>query len=170
MLKMNTLKLPPGGLALEATPNTDKSSTKSELKPAQVFQLNLASGLLEDLLKEARTGGKGVHIILGKSPVCILVVGNQFIANTVLHPQALQFGNMSHKVSTAQMLRTDLRRLSEVKDGTCRYTLALEGRFSHKVEMRKQEKVTAEVDPAILQLQNSLAEAKRLKESNTYVE
>lgn len=85
MLKMHSLKLPPTGLALEAASSPDNSSSKSEVKPTQVLQLNLASGLLEDLLKEARAGGKGVQITLGKSPVCILVVGYESTANSVIH-------------------------------------------------------------------------------------
>ena len=161
---MYSLNVPPAGLVLEATPSTNNSSSKSVDKPAQVLQLNLASGLLEDLLRDTRAGGKGVQITLGKSPVGILAIGNKSVANVVLHSQALHFGNKSHKMATtAQILRTDLYRLSQDK----RDKLTMVGKLSHKVEMRKQENAAAEVDPAILQLQNSLAEAKRVKESNT---
>lgn len=65
--------------------------------------------------------------------------------------------------TTAQMLRIDLYTLSKDKKDK----LSIVGKLSHKVEMRKQENVSVEVDPAILQLQNSLAEAQRVKDSNT---
>ncbi|KAL9117074.1 MAG: hypothetical protein Q9187_006393 [Circinaria calcarea] len=168
---MPTLNVPPAGLALEGAPSTDNSPSKSEVKPAQVLQLNLDSGLLEALLKEARAGGRGVQLTLGKSPVCILVVGTEPIANVVTHAQALQFGNKSHKMvaTTPQILRTDLYRVAEVSKDKHAERLALVGTFSHNIETRKRENVTAKADPAILQLQNSLAEAKRLRESNTTI-
>ena len=76
----------------------------------------------------------------------------------------MHFGKRTHKLASAvQTFSTDLYKLVPNKDDK----MSLVGCLNHKLEMKKYEDVAAELDPALLALQSSMAEAKRKKESNT---
>ena len=68
---MAPLSIPDSGLNLV---DVDRSETvikvsESDSTILQTLQLDLAEGLLEEVLKSARHGGKGVHVSFGKTVV-----------------------------------------------------------------------------------------------------
>ena len=67
---MTTLTVPASGLTLTSprSSNVQIHPTKTENKPPQVLQLDLAPGLLEEVLKSVN-GVKGVYISFGKVTV-----------------------------------------------------------------------------------------------------
>jgi len=65
---MVQLTVPESGLTLPHTPTfTNDSDTESQ--PLQIMQLDLAEGILKEIFKNSRHGGKGVNITFGKSIV-----------------------------------------------------------------------------------------------------
>ena len=67
---MDKIIIPEAGLALHSASNSDDPSNPV-VKPTQVIQLNLSDGTLEEILKEARNGGKDGQVSFGKAPVCL---------------------------------------------------------------------------------------------------
>lgn len=65
---MGQLTVPPGGLTL-VDPLTSSTDSKTDDKQSQIMQLDLEAGLLQELLRSARHGGKGVSVAFGKTIV-----------------------------------------------------------------------------------------------------
>ncbi len=65
---MVQLTVPEGGLTL-LEPPTSTMGSSTESKPVQIMQLVLEKGILKEIFKSSRHGGKGVNITFGKSIV-----------------------------------------------------------------------------------------------------
>ena len=65
---MAPLTVPDEGLTLLESP-TSISEGKNGNKPLQIMQLDLADGVLEEILKSARHGVKGLNVSFGKTIV-----------------------------------------------------------------------------------------------------
>ena len=68
---MDSLIVPASGLTLTGRPasNLQTDPTNVGAKSPQVLQLDLTQAVLEELLKNAVAGGKGIHVSFGKVPV-----------------------------------------------------------------------------------------------------
>ena len=67
---MGALKIPKEGIALLGGPCSVPAKTDApQLKPLQAMRLELEEGILENILRSARSGGKGVHLSFGKTIV-----------------------------------------------------------------------------------------------------
>lgn len=65
---MVQLTVPESGLTLlESHTSTMESNTEST--PVQIMRLDLAEGILKEIFKTSRHGGKGVNVTFGKSIV-----------------------------------------------------------------------------------------------------
>lgn len=71
---MESLLGPNSGIALLGAPNADAKYSKLETKSTQVMRLDLAEGMLSELLKSVRSGGKGIHVSFGKTPVSVTII------------------------------------------------------------------------------------------------
>ncbi len=69
------LTVPESGLTLLGSP-TPTAEVKSDNKPLQIMQLDLADGVLQDVFKSARHGGKGVNVTFGKT---IVIIHSEFL-------------------------------------------------------------------------------------------
>lgn len=68
---MAQLTIPEGGLVLAGAPSSNNANGSSAgTKPPQAMRLDLADGVLEEILRASRNGGKGVHMSFGKTVVC----------------------------------------------------------------------------------------------------
>ena len=85
---MAPITVPDGGLSLPSF----TVESKTNIKPSQVMQLDLAPGVLEEMLTSARQGGKGVKVSFGKTMVSYCVNGlftPRFIANALFQEPPL---------------------------------------------------------------------------------
>lgn len=71
---MESLLGPKSGIVLLGAPNADTKQSKLETISTQVMRLDLAEGMLSELLKSVRSGGKGVHVSFGKTPVSLNII------------------------------------------------------------------------------------------------
>ncbi len=68
---MGQLSIPEGGLVLAGAPSSnDANGPSAGTKPLQAMRLDLADGVLEEILKASCNSGKGVHMSFGKTVVC----------------------------------------------------------------------------------------------------
>lgn len=65
---MAHLTIPESGLTL-VEPLASKTETKTDGRPLQIMELELADGVLQEMFKSARHGGKGVNLSFGKTIV-----------------------------------------------------------------------------------------------------
>lgn len=82
---MESLLGPKSGIVLLGAPNADTKQSRLETKSTQVMRLDLAEGMLSELLKSVRSGGKGVHVSFGKTPVSLTII----VITPSLHTQRL---------------------------------------------------------------------------------
>ena len=68
---MDTLNIAEEGVTLNGAPGfrPGGSTNKPTLKPLQAMRLELEDGVLDNILRTARSGGKGVHLSFGKTIV-----------------------------------------------------------------------------------------------------
>ena len=68
---MDIMKIAEGGVSILGAPRSalgeDGSSTSP--KPLQAMRLELDAGVLDNIIRSARSGGKGVHMSFGKTIV-----------------------------------------------------------------------------------------------------
>ncbi len=67
---MGSLVVPKTGLALVGANDANMGTSKTGSRSTQVMQMILSEDLLEELVKSNRSGGKGMHLSFGKTPVC----------------------------------------------------------------------------------------------------
>lgn len=69
---MIPLAIPESGLTLvdSAQSQTENGPLKADNKPIQIMQLELTDDVLQEILRSARHGGKGVNMSFGKMIVC----------------------------------------------------------------------------------------------------
>ncbi|KAI9848265.1 MAG: hypothetical protein M1837_000529 [Sclerophora amabilis] len=140
---MASVAVPDTGLTLHGSPDVERGAAKSDSKPAQVLALDLPDGMLDEILKSAGAGAKGVQLSLGRTP-------------------SLQYGHASREVvSGPEALRHEIYRGVSDDAG-----LSFTGVMTLRLEVRKTEEVTAGADAAMLALQNSMAALDKEKRSN----
>jgi len=68
---MTTLDIPSKGLTLLECPGTNEHNVVSKTgeRVQQAMRLDLEDGVLQNLLRSARSGGKGVNLSFGKTIV-----------------------------------------------------------------------------------------------------
>ena len=68
---MDTLNIAEEGVTLNGAPGfrPGGSANKPSSKPLQAMRLELEDGVLDNILRSARSGGKGVHLSFGKTIV-----------------------------------------------------------------------------------------------------
>ena len=68
---MDTLNIAEEGVTLNGAPGfrPGGSANKTSPKPLQAMRLELEDGVLDNILRTARSGGKGVHLSFGKTIV-----------------------------------------------------------------------------------------------------
>lgn len=68
---MTTLSIPSSGLTLLGSPGTKDYNDVSKIggRVPQAMRLDLDDGVLQNILRTARSGGKGVHLSFGKTIV-----------------------------------------------------------------------------------------------------
>ena len=73
---MTTLPVSGKGLTLLGAPgsNTDNDVSKAGGKVQQAMRLDLEEGVLQNILRSARSGGKGVHVSFGKTIVGLFTI------------------------------------------------------------------------------------------------
>lgn len=147
---MAQLLVPDSGLTLveHAKPKLQDPNSKKHNGLAQIMQLDLPPNLLGDLLKSARRGGKGVNVQFGKTIT-------------------LHYGNKSHLLdalpstpSSTQIYQSSAEDENE---------LALTGRISHRLAIKKAQEDIAGADEALMKLQNQLASHQKDKQSKQIV-
>ena len=72
--------VPDGGLAL-SSPRPYDHLHKDGSKNIQIMQLDLEDGMLHEMIKSIRHGGKGPQLSFGKTIVC------RFLLNNTIHIQ-----------------------------------------------------------------------------------
>ena len=75
-LSMATIDIPKQGMELLGAPvgNDTSSTSNPTLNTPQVMLLDVPGGFLDEILTNARSGGKDAQITLGKAPVSPLVL------------------------------------------------------------------------------------------------
>ncbi len=165
---MQSLAIPVGGLKLTGSPTSDlpNDPAQKEVNSTQVMRLELASDVLEDLLKFVANGGKGVHISFGKVTVGHLSSQLNYIrhwSNGYPLSQTLYYGNNKSRqlLTTAIPSPSEFYTYSEDKTDE----LALAGLLSHKIAMKKAQDHFASTDTALAMLQSSIASHRKDKQS-----
>ncbi|KAL8831898.1 MAG: hypothetical protein Q9191_000611 [Dirinaria sp. TL-2023a] len=143
---MANIDIPAEGLTFQGSPaplihGDGLPKTASTVK--QAMRLDLDEGVLQGILRTARSGGKGVHVSFGKSIT-------------------LHYGNRSKQLAaTTQHARTELYSYSFETVSQLKFTAVQ----SHRLAMKKAEGDMLGADAALTKLQASLASHEREKQS-----
>lgn len=78
---MDPLIAPKSGIVLLGAPSADAKSSKPDTKSTQAMRLDLAEGMFSELLKSVRSGGKGLHVSFGKTPVSVPTIVSSLAVN-----------------------------------------------------------------------------------------
>ena len=162
---MDIMKIAEAGVSLLGAPRSaaseDGSSTSP--KPLQAMRLELDAGVLDNIIRSARSGGKGVHMSFGKT-----IVSGPFVEPKPMSfysepfPQTLDYGNRSKQLcATAQENPTEVYSYTDDDPINIAFT-ALQ---SHRLAMKKAQEDTVGADVALAKLQNQLAAAEREKQA-----
>ena len=159
------MKIAEEGVSLPAAPGSavgeDGSSTSP--KPLQAMRLELEAGVLDNIIRSSRSGGKGVHMSFGKTIVSSPTVESKPVTfYSDPFPQTLDYGNRSKQLcATAQEHPTEL--YSYTADDS--NNIAFNALQSHRLAMKKAQEDIVGADVALAKLQNQLAAAEREKQS-----
>ncbi|MCJ1380633.1 hypothetical protein MMC17_003741 [Xylographa soralifera] len=149
---MATIDIPKQGIELLGAPvvNVTSSTSHPNLNTPQVMLLDVPGGFLDEILTNARSGGKDARITLGKVP-------------------ALTFKGKQHMVHLApvQSAFQLLFGFNKRNSPPAKKTLRCEGIIARQIRLGNIK--IAETDPALLALQRSLADAEKKKRSNTTI-
>ena len=162
---MDTMKIAKAGVSLLGAPGSavgeDGSSTSP--KPLQAMRLELEAGILDNIIRSARSGGKGVHMSFGKTIVSGPIVEPKSVNfYSDPFPQTLDYGNRSKQLcAIAQENPTEVYSYTADDLNDIAFT-ALQ---SHRLAMKKAQEDTVGADVALAKLQNQLAAAEREKQS-----
>ncbi|MCJ1391867.1 hypothetical protein MMC18_004734 [Xylographa bjoerkii] len=148
---MATIDVPKQGIELLGAPlaNPPSSTSTPNLNTRQVMLLDVPGGFLDEILTNARSGGKDAQITLGKAPA-LTVKGKQHIVHVT-------------PVNVFQQLYSIKKRTSPPSQKT----LQCEGFIAQQIRLGNLK--IPESDPALLALQRGLADAEKKKQSNTTV-
>ena len=159
---MVPLTVPDSGLTLLGSPMLT-AGDKKENNPLQVMQLDLADGILEDLIKSARHGGKGLNVSFGKTIVRDSLSTPIDVVSYLTPPhKTLHYGNKSQ-----QLTATPASSFSQLYDcpTESQTDLTFAGRLSHRLAIQKAKEETAGADEALAKLQSQLASHEKAKQS-----
>ncbi len=160
---MIPLAIPESGLTLvdSVQSQTENGPLKADNKPIQIMQLELTDDVLQEVLRSARHGGKGVNMSFGKMIVCISrSTDKRSPADTSF--QTLHFGNKSQPfVASTSSSHSRLYDYSSENENE----LAFAGRISHKLALQKAQEDIAGADEALAKLQSQLASHEKDKQS-----
>lgn len=165
---MDTLNIPEEGVTLHGAPGSARSedTSKPPSMPLQAMRLELEHGVLDNVLRTAQSGGKGVHLSFGKTIVSRLNDGVETSSYAKINSQTLDYGNRSKQLSaTVQNTPTELYSYTDGKENEITFT-ALQ---SHRLVMKKAQEETLGADVALAKLQNQLASAEREKQARQSV-
>ncbi|MCJ1281071.1 hypothetical protein MMC26_000389 [Xylographa opegraphella] len=152
---MATLDIPTQGLELLDVPvgNDTPSTSNPTLNTRQVMLLDVPGSFLDEILTNARSGGKDTQITLGKAPA-LNVKGKQHTVH--LTPTQTAF----------KLLFSINKRIAP----PAKKTLQCEGFVTRQIRLGNIKVAeTEENDPALLALQRGLADAEKKKRSNTTI-
>ena len=165
---MDILNIPDDGLTLNGAPGfrPGGSANKPPLKPLQAMRLELEDGVLDNILRTAQSGGKGVHLSFGKTivgwPHAGIEASLALPSYADINSQTLDYGNRSKQLSaTVQPTPSELYSYTDGKENEITFT-ALQ---SHRLAMKKAQEDTLGADVALAKLQNQLASAEREKQA-----
>ena len=160
---MIPLAIPKTGLTLvdSAQSRTENGPLKADNNPIQIMQLELTDDVLQEILRSARHGGKGVNMSFGKTIVCIpRSTDKRSPADTLF--QTLHYGNKSQPfAASTSSSHCRLYDYSSENENE----LAFAGRISHKLAMQKAQEDIAGADEALAKLQSQLASHEKDKQS-----
>ncbi|MCJ1418569.1 hypothetical protein MMC32_004917 [Xylographa parallela] len=152
---MATINIPEQGVELLGAPvgNDPSPPSSSILNTRQVMLLDVPSGFLDEILTNARSGGKDAQIALGKAPA-LTVKGKQ---HTV-------------QLTPVQAAFNLLFSINNRNSSSAKKTLQCEGFVARRIRLGNTKiPETEETDPALLALQRGLADAEKKKRSNTTI-
>ncbi|KAI9817202.1 MAG: hypothetical protein M1827_001314 [Pycnora praestabilis] len=141
---MPSATVPKTGLPLRGRPSVEDGGPKLISKSTQAMQLTLAGEILDDLLKSARGGGKGIYLSFGKSPT-------------------LHYGSKTRDIVTSPEGASHELYLHSTTDH--KPELSFAGLLSHKLGIRKAEEIIAGTDTALSTLQDQMAAIEKDKQS-----
>ena len=160
---MIPLAIPESGLTLvdSAQSQTENGPLKADNKPIQIMQLELTDDVLQEILRSARHGGKGVNMSFGKMIVCTSrSTDHRSPADTSF--QTLHYGNKSQPLAASTS--SSHSRLYDYSSEN-ENELGFAGRISHKLAMQKAQEDIAGADEALAKLQSQLASHEKDKQS-----
>lgn len=168
---MLPIRFPEDGISLEGAPcSTSGGGLGADEAQPQVMRLDLAEGVLEDIMKASRMG-KDIHMSFGKnvvcSPVLLLLNRNPGLLSTTEHlQQTIHYGNRTQQLlSIAQPTQSELYKYSPNQEAE----LLFAGNFTHKLAQKKVQENTAGADAALAALQSKMASHQQNKQSKQYV-
>lgn len=140
---MIPIRLPENGIGLQGAPSSASDlESASNGAPHQVMRLDLAAGVLEDIMKASRMG-KDIQMSFGKTIT-------------------IQYGNRSQQLlSIAQPTQSELYNYSSDKEDDLRFA----GLLTHKLAQKKVQENTAGADAALAALQSKMASHQQTKQS-----
>ncbi|MCJ1398348.1 hypothetical protein MMC11_001546 [Xylographa trunciseda] len=149
---MAVIDIPKQGLELLGAPFVKNPSSTSEPPPntRQVMLLDLPGGFLDEILTNARSGGKDTLVTLGKAPA-LTIKGKQHIVHVTPNNNVLQL----------------LYSITKRSSPPSQKTMQCEGFIAKHIRLGNIK--IEETDPALLALQRSLADAEKKKQSNTTI-
>lgn len=160
---MVQLAVPKSGLTLvdSAQSQTENGLLKADNKQIQIMQLELSDDVLQEILRSARHGGKGLNMSFGKMIVCTSrSIDKRSPADTLF--QTLHYGNKSQPLAASTS--PSYSRLYDYSSDN-ENELAFGGRISHKLAMQKAQEDIAGADEALAKLQSQLASHEKDKQS-----
>lgn len=159
---MGMLTIPEGGLTLVGSPgsNVADASCKTTGPPVQVMRLDLAPGVVKELLHSSGNDKKRMHISFGR--VVVRLSGIPIVQLTADHvpPKTLHCGNRPHQLlATAQTTPAELY----IESADVDTALTLTGYLSHKLAMQQAKERFAETDAALATLRSQMESHKKEK-------
>ncbi|KAL8836696.1 MAG: hypothetical protein Q9170_002828 [Blastenia crenularia] len=140
---MAPIQIPKAGIILGGAPSSvSNGDIAGDEGHPQVMRLDLAGGVLEDIMKASRMG-KDIHISFGKTIT-------------------LHYGNRSQQLlSIAQPTQSEIYRYSSTKEDELQFS----GLLTHKLAQKKVQETTAGADAALAALQSKMASHQQNKQS-----
>jgi len=160
---MATLDISSNGLTLLECPGPSRHDdfTINGGRVQQAMRLDLEDGVLQNILRSARSGGKGVNLSFGKTIVHSFTK-SYLCSSPRLNSdkQTLNFGNRSKQLTAdAQSTPTELYTYDPEASDELRFA-ALQ---SHRLAMKQAHDNTLGADAALTKLQMSLATVEKEK-------
>ncbi|KAI4169038.1 MAG: hypothetical protein LQ343_005971 [Gyalolechia ehrenbergii] len=140
---MVPIRIPENGVSIQGAPcSITDGEIASDGGHNQVMRLDLATGVLENIMKASRMG-KDIHMSFGKTIT-------------------IQYGTRTQQLlSIAQPTQSELYKYSPDKEDELRFA----GLMTHKLAQKKVEENTAGADAALAALQSKMASHQQTKQS-----